>query len=722
MITGLIKSIVKAGFLLVVPVAGLIGLIVFFGTFLTPTQRGVIFKDILSFIPGVRQFVSTQHKTRLNIQSDERENKLKTVYRSYDFLLSVKDKEGRTFIAIYPFVVEAGYLLDNVKPNSTEKDGRKILEITLPPPEILNVDMDDKNGALVLRDDLKGNHDIVVKPAKIAFEKTARDRVIKNGILEEADKKATEYYENFWKGVYDKVVVKTTASETTPLVKYQAPHLPVKFELNSEFKYQFYPSKYYNRSDVLFANTDDQISFGFSGQYRATYSALWDDIAKRLDENAYAMKFIDIDDPLNKATVCAYTSQVADCYVSSGEKLFFITHRPKTEELMKKSLGDVFYLSFSACEGDQNDLNYYEYLDHLNAACQAVIERNYSRFLHISRLLFDMPKGGEESKQLFSIAKVLQDGNFEATGDEDLDFKLQLLSFVKAGVASNIDEAMIEKARKKFRDNKNLRNAFLGYLLLNKKSYTNESARTSDISAMVQDGALSPELVAAISEDEFRRALVVKLKQLVKEENSNLNGLVFCGIDKASALPTLDCSNSFVYYDQKALVDVYKAGAKTVRTMIYDYGFDLDNHLVVVISHGFIDKEYDAFVFTKEGVWLKKNILGSLTQKAKDMGEGVLKTSMNYWRGKINGSSPVPEEKKSTAVFIKYTSLNMGGTGEEFTIEGRKYQKNIFTTLLDEICKSTKDKETGGSDRILCKLLEEELVNDAYWVSYVPKP
>ncbi|NLO38323.1 MAG: DUF4230 domain-containing protein [Ruminiclostridium sp.] len=170
---------------------------------------------------------------RLNITEISDDNRLKVVQQNIDFLIDLADSKGGKFIAIIPYVVQAGFDLNKAmvtvtyddeqakslsqaraKEDFIEKMKRFVkqeekttskpvsIAINMPEPEILSVDTADDVPICVLRDkESSGLHD-QTKGFKIFGEDFARRTALSRNILDQAVKEATGLLNTFVKNIY----------------------------------------------------------------------------------------------------------------------------------------------------------------------------------------------------------------------------------------------------------------------------------------------------------------------------------------------------------------------------------------------------------------------------------------------------------------------------------------------------------------------------------------
>ncbi len=193
---------------------------------------GSVMSALLSRIPGISQFVENSYETGIYgiIQNDRAE--MRSAVYNVDFLMSMYvspkyeevqsylDKEAKQYLAIYPYVVEAGIDLKEAKSETSEHQ----IIVNLPSPEVTLTDLDEKRGVTVIRDTKVPSE--LVNMMKKTFEKRATDLAYEAGIIETAKKNAEKYFTN----LFPKDTLKFKFSDTPNLFDSVASNkTPIKF-------------------------------------------------------------------------------------------------------------------------------------------------------------------------------------------------------------------------------------------------------------------------------------------------------------------------------------------------------------------------------------------------------------------------------------------------------------------------------------------------------------
>ncbi len=290
------------GFLLRILSPLIIGLGVFVGFFyfvLSPQAREAYLSEFLSKIPLVSNFITKNYDTSLYGISTHELNLLKSASYAVDFMAFLKDSAGEEYIALYPYIIEAGIDLEKTH---IERRGEGTIH-TLAGAEILSVDSDEKRGVLVIRDEIKkANYESYLKPIKIAFAKRARDIALESGILERANARALEFMQNSFGAVGMQFV---SSPSPLPLVEYPAQHLPIALKVHSQESLtlkQAAEDEAFNIDDTIFGTGDSKagIALGYIEGYGGTNREFQEEMTRSAGAS---FKYIDPIHPESKAIV-----------------------------------------------------------------------------------------------------------------------------------------------------------------------------------------------------------------------------------------------------------------------------------------------------------------------------------------------------------------------------------------------------------------------------------
>lgn len=656
----------------ILPVIGIACVAVVFFVFLNGPQRAQIFKDMAASLPVVKNFVKMHYDTRLSIASIEDRNFLKTAFFSVDYLGSVRNGKGERYLAVYPFEVEAGFNLENasVSVSQDNPEGKGKLLVELPEAEIMPADLDEKKGILIVRDDLKADHEYALRPLKAAFEKLAADYALRNQILEKAGKNAEKFYKEFWNGSFDEVIVQVKGeSEATNLfADYQLPRLPLKFTVTADrFGYEFCPVATYETSSAIFRNADLEIRTGFVADYQRNFDSLYSEIADK-SKASIVTKFIDPNDPSGNGAVCRYGSVGGDCFIMRHGKLFFVSHRTVDAEQAKNSLGDLLYLSFNAWHDSQNEKSedYFNYLTHVSIAEKDLVQGDFSHLEGTARTLIKLDNGSNVSRCVSAVARTLSknyDGS--SSGSQYLDRLLYLYDIMQKNDLSNLDLSVVDSLEPKLIGTKykGLYNDLISYLIINQNQLALGDEQIQRYAAsLVNRGHLTFELLHEVAEDQRAQLLQTKFENIINKirfsQDYKGNGMFRCERKQTQGQDNTSCKN-FIYYDENSEKEILNKGKETIPSRLKEIfrkreiKESPEEFLVLVISRSkyYVVVEYDALVFKENRIFLIKNIMDDY----KDM--------------------------RFETVF--YNQLNPGNDIVE--LKGDKYNNVFLVSLLNEI-------------------------------------
>ena len=186
-------------------------------------NTSAVWNIVLSKIPIVKSFHETTTSTGLYGISQQDKQELRTASYNVDFIASFTG-EGTKYIAIYPYLIEAG--VDLGKATQEVVNGQTV--VTLPNAQISVARINEKNQVQVIRETgNKLDYNTHIKPLKMAFEKSAKDLALNAGILEEANKKAEKYLQDLFKG--QSYVFQKEAAEYETLRNVSTEYIPLTF-------------------------------------------------------------------------------------------------------------------------------------------------------------------------------------------------------------------------------------------------------------------------------------------------------------------------------------------------------------------------------------------------------------------------------------------------------------------------------------------------------------
>lgn len=347
-----------------------------------------VWSALLSKIPVINNFVEIDYNTGLFAITQMDMSEMRTAVYNVDFLMSITapdhttesglmSKDVRKYLAIYPYVVEAGIDLSNVKSSTSDN----LTTVNLPSPQITLSDLDEKRGVTVIRDtDVPAE---IVNMMKSVFEKRAVDLAYNAGIIETAKQKAEKYFtnlfprENFSFGFADAPnLYDSVASNKTPVKFVYRKDALKKITTFSSRHRKIQPDEskvYFNPAD-MFLKTDDGIDIGLYYNFndKSTISqvndyvdqqAAWD---KKNKFNSYIVKYFDCQqDEIKKI--------VAEFYIDSNfwpiaftiaDKQYAFNYEGQQIAGQKfyDTSADLIYLAMSSKKQDVNNINYEHYL------------------------------------------------------------------------------------------------------------------------------------------------------------------------------------------------------------------------------------------------------------------------------------------------------------------------------------------------------------------------
>ena len=343
---------------------------------------------LLSKIPVINNFVETDYNTGVFAITQMDMSEMRTAVYNVDFLMSITapdlntesgllSNDIRKYLAIYPYVVEAGIDLNNVK--STTSDNKTI--VNLPCPQITLSDLDEKRGVTVIRDtDVPAE---IINMMKSVFEKRAVDLAYNAGIIETAKQKAEKYLtslfpkENFSFSFADEhVLFDSIASNKTPIKFVYRKNALKKITTFSSRHRKIQPDEskvYFNPAD-MFLKTNDGIDIGLYYNYddkttisqvnkRVNDQAEWD---KKNQWNSYIVKYFDCQQDETKKVVAEFYigSNFWPLWFTVGDKQYAFNYEGQQIEGQKfyDTSGDLLYLAMSSKKQETNNTNYEQYL------------------------------------------------------------------------------------------------------------------------------------------------------------------------------------------------------------------------------------------------------------------------------------------------------------------------------------------------------------------------
>ena len=380
------KNIKYLGMPLGVLAVVFVGLLIF--NKVSKINGSTVLSLLLSKIPIVNNFVETDYNTGVFAITQMDMSEMRTAVYNVDFLMSITapdlntesgllSNDIRKYLAIYPYVVEAGIDLNNVK--STTSDNKTI--VNLPCPQITLSDLDEKRGVTVMRDtDVPAE---IINMMKSVFEKRAVDLAYNAGVIETAKQKAEKYFtslfpkENFSFSFADEpVLYDSIASNKTPIKFVYRKNALKKITTFSSRHRKIQPDEskvYFNPADI-FLKTDDGIDIGLYYNYddKTSISQVNEKVNKRAERDkknqwdSYIVKYFDCQQDETKKVVAEFYigSNFWPVWFTVSDKQYAFNYEGQQIEGQKfyDTSGDLLYLAMSSKKQDVHNTNYEQYL------------------------------------------------------------------------------------------------------------------------------------------------------------------------------------------------------------------------------------------------------------------------------------------------------------------------------------------------------------------------
>ena len=326
---------------------------------------------LLSKIPIVNQFIDITTNSGVYSLKQLDKKELRTATWNVDFLVSIG--ADRKYIALYPYIVEAGVDLSDM--NVVTRDTTTIIE--LPNAKIMVSDLDETKDILIIR---KGeanlNYNLHLKPLKIAFEKRARDLAIEAGILKDANDKAEEYLQKLLSNSYKKLIVKKENAPYPELSHYSASMLPIEFVYDSnslQRKFDFNDLGF-SRDNILIPTYKTRLGYSRSVNYSLEEMDTIGWFNKTLarysnqDKPTLVMKYVDPIKPTEKRVYFDVNSLYRNGYIWMDGNLYYFNSLKESDEVQSQSLAaNILYLAMSAKKDHRTlDADYKQWIEYYN--------------------------------------------------------------------------------------------------------------------------------------------------------------------------------------------------------------------------------------------------------------------------------------------------------------------------------------------------------------------
>ena len=356
---------------------------------------------LLSKIPIINNFVETDYNTGVFAITQMDMSEMRTAVYNVDFLMSIAapdftteggilSKDVRKYLAIYPYVVEAGIDLNKVKSLSSDNK----TTVNLPSPQITLSDLDEKRGVTIMRDtDVPAE---IVSMMKSVFEKRAFDLAYNAGIIQTAKRKAENYFnalfpkENFTFNFADEpVLFDSVASNKTP-IKFVYRKNALKKITTFRWRHSKIQSDsskvYFNPADV-FLKTDDGINIGlyYNCDDKTTISKVNERVdnyvawGKKNNKDSYFIKYFDCqqDEPQKIVAELGIDDNDWRVWFTVGDKQYAFKSEGQKIEGQKyyDTNGELIYLAMCSKKQQTDNALYEQYLQTYDEVIEHISKR-----------------------------------------------------------------------------------------------------------------------------------------------------------------------------------------------------------------------------------------------------------------------------------------------------------------------------------------------------------
>lgn len=373
---------------------------------------------------------------------------LRTDYYNVDFLMSI-NKSGEQYLAIYPYVIEAGYDLTKVAQTKSIQDATTT--ITFPAPEIESIKVDNKRNIMVIRSaDVENSY---INMLDNAFRNRARDIAFERGICDNAQKNAEVFFRDLFP---DKKIVLNFAKAKDNRIVQKSNKTPIEFVFREDAlncidifttryrKIQTDDAKvYFNPADMfLKTKSDKEITLYYYFETSKSIDQLNKKVyskSKQYKEmpNYYWIKYYDPLKPKENKIVAELRNGDDDhnligFSIVDNQYCFDMKGSFKGEEYYNVG-SDLFYLAMSAKNGGTRNESYNDYLEWYDKIIQYVNDNSIAEAHSGFKKLRDIKKKNDETElnypeiDLQAYIDLNQTGKYEPIGYEPLDNLLEML-------------------------------------------------------------------------------------------------------------------------------------------------------------------------------------------------------------------------------------------------------------------------------------------------------
>ena len=670
--------------LFLAPVIGISGIVIFFIIFLTPAQRGVIIKELMSRLPLARNFVTKTYQTHVYGLDFKDASDLKTATLAVDqlVLLEKKDKDGKTgkYYAVYPYIVEAGFELSQVKVEDSENK----LRLIMPPVKVFNVDVNQKKGITVIRDSLEGHYEETLQPVKVGYHRFVHDLALQSSsnLLEKAEQSATEYFQTFWKGVYEKVEV-VHSPYINLFLTVDMQHIPFQIRYNKKFKkhFNFNGEMNFDWYDTIIKTESGNTFFGFSQEFDGSYRNLSDNFKKNIDVDSILINNFHPFNPREGNWLGRIEGNHFIGFKLWNGNLYYIFAYSNDAEQAKIAFAEGIYLFSSAVYNPEKklDLKYKEYVQLLYEARIAAEQEKLSSLMAISKKMMKLDGTSALSKFVAATTASLSEKTFHPTGNDKLDIYLKAWFSTQEG--SPLDKETRSELLKLM---KNENAVYYQYVYANSKKFNLDKQEKQEARAYLIDNAeISRDIIESLDGGGLKRLFENWMRNKVrsfKEQYPDLEK----GFWGRALFSDLDAKNmyhwdvtGYPFFDKQALKNIHAKDKDRVYRLIFNClkskNIDPRDFFVLVISREKIfSDEYDAFLFGSDGFCLIKDI----------------------------------EDKPETG-FVEYKNINLGSN--EITLFGETYKNASLFYFLDTLHSSFRRAKGENVNDMFEKKMKERI-------------
>ncbi len=590
-------------------------------------------KKLFSLIPFFGKKEQVTFSTRTAVTETSSALMLKTASFDIDFLLHLEHDKGR-FIALYPYQVTAGIDLAGA-----EITYGKQYTITLKQSEITSASSSDSVKVLVLRDSLPPeflDYDAYFKPLKKAFEQTAIDEALKNGILEKCITHAESFFKSMFSGKPVEFIY-TPASESQGLSLIPSANLPVEFSLNQDWKsegllWSVQEPSYLSR-DELYFTLDTALSSGETNSKKFdpgaphirfgrvitnssnTFSSFAETVAKSAGENTLQVTF---SNPLKSND--SKTILLADergCFLSyTAFKDSLVTYAQSVNtggEIQKQDYSPFLaYVSMSLnyngsglSRANKNESARREaYCLVYDKAKKALEKKNYAALSQYISVLQTEEEHNPDILMLNSLNTFLYKNTFlplELEGYEDFNNQLSAAYVIKTNSISRLTEESRQKLLGDYLADKRLKQYFEAYFLKYKKelNLTEEEINLYTDDLVMSGSVITRELFTSLSSE--RRKAYVENIVMFNDDSHEI------AVESSGDVTYVMTGSSYEkIYAQK------NKGPSYIQKQISRTGLSVDSDSILIFPEKKLFTEYSAIAFEQNSLILFNNITSVL--------------------------------------------------------------------------------------------------------------